>query len=148
MNPLVASVIRTLIPVIVGQVASWLLLANITIPATALDGLGTFLGGILTAVYYVGVRVLEQQWPKAGILLGLTASPDTYSKGDPEVPSRDTPSVSQPAPAIETAPATVFPTAKVEAATAPVIEPVAVVPVFEAPAVVVEPAPASVPPVA
>lgn len=139
MNPLVASVIRTLIPVIVGQVASWLLLANITIPTTALDGLGTFLGGILTAVYYVGVRVLEQQWPKAGILLGLTASPDTYSKGDPAPAIVGAVEASPATTPIDFAPASLFPAAKVEAASAPVIEPAAVVPIFEAPAAVVTP---------
>lgn len=80
MNALVASVIRTLVPVIVGQVASWLLLAHVVLPTAALTGLSAFVGGLLTAIYYVGVRVLEQQWPALGILLGLTASPDTYSK--------------------------------------------------------------------
>lgn len=85
MNALVASVIRTLVPVIVGQVAAWLLLINVTLPSTALDGLSSFLGAALTAIYYVGVRVLEQQWPWAGVLLGLTASPDTYSKSTANV---------------------------------------------------------------
>lgn len=128
MNPLVASVIRTIIPVIVGQVAAWLLTANVILPASALDGLSTFLGGILTAIYYVGVRVLEQQWPKAGVLLGLTASPDTYSKGTPAANVSEAPAA--PQAVTESAPATVFPAAKVEAAA----EPVAVTPVFEAPA--------------
>lgn len=64
-----------------GQVAAWALLVNVTLPTTALDGLSSFLGAAFTAIYYVGVRVLEQQWPAAGLLLGLTASPDTYSKG-------------------------------------------------------------------
>lgn len=80
MNPLVASVIRTLIPVAVGQVASWLLLINVVLPQAAQTGLSTFLGGLLTAIYYVAIRVLEQQWPAFGVLLGLPSSPDTYSK--------------------------------------------------------------------
>jgi hypothetical protein len=80
MNALVASVIRTIVPVIVGQVAAWLLLINVKLPEDAITGLSTFLGAALSAIYYVGVRVLEQQWPKAGVLLGLTVSPDTYSK--------------------------------------------------------------------
>lgn len=80
MNALVASVIRTIVPTAVGQVASWLLLINIVLPPTAESGLKTFLGGLLTAIYYVAVRILEQQWPSFGILLGLPASPDTYSK--------------------------------------------------------------------
>jgi hypothetical protein len=80
MNALVASVIRTIIPIAVGQVASWLLLLNIVLPTPAAAGLSAFLGGLLTAIYYVGVRVLEQQWPIVGVLLGLPVSPDTYSK--------------------------------------------------------------------
>ncbi len=80
MNALVASVIRTLVPVAVGQVASWLLLAHVVLPAPDLNGLSAFIGGLLTAIYYVAVRVLEQQWPTFGILLGLPSSPDTYSK--------------------------------------------------------------------
>lgn len=80
MNSLVASVIRTIIPAAVGQLGAWLLLAHIVLPQSALDGLSTFLGFLLTAIYYVGVRVLEQQWPYVGILLGLPSSPDTYSK--------------------------------------------------------------------
>lgn len=83
MNPLVASVIRTLVPVAVGQVASWLLLLNITLPLDAQEGLGAFLGGLITAIYYVAVRIVEQQWPAFGVLLGLPKSPDTYSAETP-----------------------------------------------------------------
>ncbi|WP_427130285.1 hypothetical protein [Pseudarthrobacter sp. S9] len=144
MNPLVASVIRTVVPVVVGQVTSWLLLANVTLPGSAADGLSTFLGGLFTAIYYVGVRVLEQQWPQAGVLLGLTASPDTYSKGEPApasapAPATATASVNSPAPA------TIFPAAAVEAAVAahePVsVTPEPVAPIYEAPAVPAEPVP-------
>lgn len=102
MNALVASVIRTLVPVIVGQVASWLLLAHVILPPTALAGLSAFVGGLLTAIYYVGVRVLEQQWPALGILLGLPSSPDTYSK-DNAAESAATAAVSA-APTVNPAP--------------------------------------------
>jgi len=115
MNPLVASVIRTLVPVAVGQVASWLLLLNVTLPLSAQEGLGAFLGGLLTAIYYVGVRIIEQQWPVFGVLLGLPKSPDTYSKDAPAVPGRDTPGAPQSTPAtdaLDPVPATVFPTAE------------------------------------
>jgi hypothetical protein len=97
MNALVASVIRTLVPVIVGQVASWLLLAHVVLPVAALTGLTAFVGGLLTAIYYVGVRVLEQQWPSLGILLGLPSSPDTYSKSTVTAAAPQTPTVN-PAP--------------------------------------------------
>jgi hypothetical protein len=141
MNALVASVIRTLVPVIVGQVASWFLLLNVTLPASAQNGLSLFLGGALTAVYYVGVRVLEQQWPSFGILLGLTSSPDTYSKGN-DTPAEaakqtslaatavDVPAINTSA-LIDAAPATTFPKAAVDAAVA--AEPAPTPAGFEAP---------------
>lgn len=80
MNPLVASVIRTLVPAAVGQVAAWLALLNVPLTPAAEVGLTTFLGFAFTAIYYVGVRIIEQQWPAFGVLLGLPKSPDTYSK--------------------------------------------------------------------
>jgi len=142
MNPLVASVIRTLVPVAVGQVASWFLLLNVTLPSSAQEGLGAFLGGLLTAIYYVGVRVIEQQWPQFGLLLGLTASPDTYSKGDPAATTSpaastpaDVPAVAEATLSLNAAPATVFPAAKVDAALAapePTVEPVTVTPILPA----------------
>ena len=103
MNPLVASVIRTLVPVAVGQVSSWLLLVNVDLTPDARTGLGAFLGGLLTAIYYVGVRIIEQQWPGVGVLLGLPKSPDTYSK-DTQPAAVATPAV---APAVPEAPAAV-----------------------------------------
>lgn len=92
MNALVASIIRTLVPHIVTQVASLFLMINIHVPADILLQLSTLGGVVLFALYYGGVRVLEQQWPGLGILLGLPSSPDTYSKGDP---------ASVPAPAVD-----------------------------------------------
>jgi hypothetical protein len=44
-------------------------------------------GFILFAFYYVGVRVIEQQWPAFGVLLGLPSSPDTYSKSNAVTPA-------------------------------------------------------------
>jgi hypothetical protein len=135
MNPLVASVIRTLVPVAVGQVASWLLLLNVTLPLSAQEGLGAFLGGLLTAIYYVGVRIIEQQWPVFGVLLGLPKSPDTYSKDAPLIPAvPESPALTALASVVtDPVPATVFPAAKVEAALA-TPEPVIVEPVYTPPA--------------
>jgi hypothetical protein len=124
MNALVASVIRTLVPVAVGQVASWFLLLHLTLSPASQSGLATFLGGALTAVYYVGVRVLEQQWPVFGVLLGLTKSPDTYSK---DIVAGSAPTkTADPLASILTAapaPATTFPAEKVAAVAPAVIEP-------------------------
>lgn len=83
MNSLVASVIRTYTPIIVGQLAAWLIMIHIPVRPELEVLLTALVGAILSASYYTLVRILEQQWPWFGALLGLTASPDTYSKGDP-----------------------------------------------------------------
>ena len=144
MNALVASVIRTIIPVVVGQVASWLLLLNIVLPKDAEAGLSAFLGGLLTAIYYVAVRILEQQWPSFGILLGLTASPDTYSKSTEAAAVPAAPTVN-PAPVADIL-------APVADASIPAPAPAvsfsdiqAKIDAVLAPAPAVEPAPAAVP---
>lgn len=117
MNALVASVIRTLVPAAVAQIATWALLLNITLPPAVQTSLSTFLGFALTAVYFVGVRVLEQQWPAFGILLGLAASPDTYSKGTPATAAVSAAPTVNPAPVADIlAPAKTFPAAAVDAA--------------------------------
>jgi len=140
MNALVASVIRTLVPHVVAQIASLFLMVNIHVPADILLQLSAVVGFVLFSTYYVGVRVLEQQWPQFGLLLGLTASPDTYSKGDPAATTSpaastpaDVPAVAEKTLTLDAAPATVFPAAKVEAAQS-VPEPVAVEPVYTPPA--------------
>jgi len=142
MNALVASVIRTLVPHIVTQIASLFLMVNIHVPDDIRLQLSAVVGFVLFAIYYGGVRVLEQQWPALGILLGLPSSPDTYSKGDPAATTSpaastpaDVPAVAEAALSLNAAPATVFPAAKVEAALTapePTIEPVTVTPILPA----------------
>jgi hypothetical protein len=78
---ILASLIRTYVPIIVGQVVAWLALANIQLDDAAQAGLSTFLGGLITAVYYTLVRLLEEKFPQFGWLIGLAKSPDSYSKG-------------------------------------------------------------------
>lgn len=82
MNALVASVIRTYTPTIVGALAGWLIMIHIPVLPELEVLLTAVVGALLTMAYYTVVRVLEQQWPGFGVLLGLTASPDTYSKGN------------------------------------------------------------------
>lgn len=74
-----ASIVRTLVPIIVGSVTAWLV--GIGFPA------GEEFEGLLTAVltlafgglYYTVVRLLETYvTPKFGWLLGLAKAPATY----------------------------------------------------------------------
>lgn len=110
MNPLVASVIRTYTPIIAGQIGAWLIMVNIPVLPELTVLLTALVGGGLSLAYYTLVRVLEQQWPAFGLLLGLPSSPDTYSKGEPAP-------VAVPAAVVPEAPA-------VEVAAAPAPEPV------------------------
>lgn len=82
MNALVASVIRTYTPIIVGYLGAWLIMIHVPVLPELEVLLTAAVGAGLSLAYYTLVRVLEQQWPSLGILLGLTASPDTYTKGD------------------------------------------------------------------
>ena len=82
MNTLALSLIRTYAPILVGAFASWLLTVGLDIDSETQAGLVIFLTGLLQAVYYTVVRVLEQKFPGIGVLLGAAKSPDAYSKGD------------------------------------------------------------------
>lgn len=79
MHTILKSFIRTAVPVAVGQVVAWLALINVALSADAQTGLSTFLGGLITAVYYLVVRWLENHVSWFGWLLGLAQAPDSYS---------------------------------------------------------------------
>ena len=58
----------------------------------------TILGLVVSGVYYLVVRWLEQKFPKLGVLLGWAATPDGYTSakekrevGEPLVLDDDTP---------------------------------------------------------
>lgn len=75
------SIVRTIVPIIVGYLAAALLRYGIGLDEAALAGLTEFLGGLFAAVYYVLIRAVEQRWPKIGVLLGWASTPDSYSPG-------------------------------------------------------------------
>lgn len=75
MNNLIPSLIRTYVPIIVGSVAAWLLSKGIVLDQNATNGLILFLGGILSAVYYLVARVLEHKFPQFSWLLGSAKAP-------------------------------------------------------------------------
>jgi hypothetical protein len=77
MNDLIASQIRTWVPVAVGALASWLETRGLHIDADALAGLIAFLTALSTAVYYLVARLLEKYVsPKFGWLLGWAKAPN------------------------------------------------------------------------
>lgn len=74
------SVVRTLVPVIVGYVLGWLALGNVDTDALRMP-LEAVLQAVFTLIYYVGARLLELHVsPKLGWLLGVPAQPSAYIK--------------------------------------------------------------------
>lgn len=80
MADFVTSLIRTYVPILVGQLAAWLALKGVQLDDAAVAGLVAFVGGAISAVYYLVVRLIEQKFPQAGILLGSTKKPE-YTDG-------------------------------------------------------------------
>jgi len=67
---LLVSLKRTLVPILVGSIASSFLGPYIDQAVVQ-----SFISGLISAVYYTAVRLVETLWPEAGILLGSKAQP-------------------------------------------------------------------------
>lgn len=75
MSDFITAGIRTLVPYIVGGIATWLISLGLTVSddlKTNLAALATF---VLGSVYYLVVKALEAKWPKLGVLLGVPKAP-------------------------------------------------------------------------
>ena len=73
-----ASIIRTLVPVIVGVILGQAIKIGLDLPEGAVTEIVTV---VITAGYYALARLIERQWPwLGGILLsfGLTRKQPTY----------------------------------------------------------------------
>ena len=75
MNNTMIGLIRTWVPIVVGGFFSWLATQGLALDAETQAGAIVALTGIIQAVYYTLVRLLEQQWPAAGWLLGKASTP-------------------------------------------------------------------------
>jgi len=80
MNPFVASLIRTIVPLTAGAIISWLALVNLELDVEGQSALTALLTSALTGAYYIVVRLIETKVPQVGWLLGLAKTPDSYSK--------------------------------------------------------------------
>lgn len=76
MTNTVLSLIRTYVPVGVGALVAWLLTLGIELDETVRNGLVVGATGLVIAVYYTVVRLLEKRWPFFGVLLGSTKQPE------------------------------------------------------------------------
>lgn len=78
-KPALPSIIRTLVPIAVGQIVAYAGTIGLDIPANVEDALTVILGFAVATLYYLAVRFLEQRFPKLGALLGWAATPDGYT---------------------------------------------------------------------
>ena len=81
---LLMSLVRTLVPVLVGGVLAWFAARGIAVDPSLETTMTVALTGAATFVYYAVVRFMEMKVsPKFGWLLGNNSSPDSYSPGRP-----------------------------------------------------------------
>lgn len=80
LSDLFTSLIRTLIPMVVGWLVAYLAGKSITIDETNVAMLTNALGLIAGFVYYAAARLLELKWPKLSWLLGSPKLPMYDSK--------------------------------------------------------------------
>lgn len=82
MNDFVTSLIRTYVPIVVGQFVAWLSLKGVELDPATVVSLTATVGGLLSALYYVVIRLLEKYVnPRLGVLLGSAKKPE-YVEGD------------------------------------------------------------------
>ena len=77
--PSAPSIVRTLVPLAVGQIVAYLATIGIVLPDDVMAAVTVVLGFVVTSVYYLVVRWLEQKFPKIGVLLGWAAVPESYT---------------------------------------------------------------------
>lgn len=75
-DDLLVSIRRTIVPIIVGVLA-----ATFVGPHVDLGALEHVVSGVVSAVYYVVIRLVEGRNPAFGVLLGATKQP-TYTAPD------------------------------------------------------------------
>ncbi|GAA3305414.1 hypothetical protein [Glutamicibacter nicotianae] len=79
-----ASIVRTVVPIVVGSVLGWFASANLPLDKEFEGALTALITLLLTMAYYVAVRLFETYIsPKIGWLLGYAKSPDSYSADKP-----------------------------------------------------------------
>lgn len=86
-----SSIIRTVVPIAVGALLTWLVSFGIEFdPETQTQIIAAALvliTALVQALYYVLCRLVEQKFPRFGILLGLPRTPDAYTAGPAPAPA-------------------------------------------------------------
>lgn len=75
MQDFLTSIVRTVVPFIVGAVISWLTTKGLHVSSDVVASATGYLTVLFGAGYYVAVRALEKKWPKLGYFLGIPSEP-------------------------------------------------------------------------
>lgn len=78
-KPSMPSFVRTIVPVLVGQIIAYIATLGIVVPGDVETALTVILGFVATTLWYTIFRWLEQRFPKLGVLLGWAAVPESYT---------------------------------------------------------------------
>jgi hypothetical protein len=79
-----ASIVRTIVPIIVGAVLGWAVTLNAPLDPEFEPALTAALTLGFSGVYYIAVRLIETYVsPKLGWLIGLAKSPEQYTADSP-----------------------------------------------------------------
>ena len=80
-----ASLVRTVVPYVVGTVIAWLLSRGFDLTAYE-NAVNVWLTVACGSAYYAGARWLETRYPAAGLLLGWRAQPKYIDPSGAPVP--------------------------------------------------------------
>ncbi len=80
MSDFLISLIRTWVPIVIGAVVAWLATKGVDLDPETQTGLIVGFTGVVIAVYYAIVRVLEDRFPWFGFLLGSKQTPAYSAK--------------------------------------------------------------------
>jgi len=75
LRDLVPGIVRTVVPIAASQIIALLAALGIILPEDASQGLAQFLGGLIGALLYILIRIIERKLPQIGILLGYIKVP-------------------------------------------------------------------------
>lgn len=70
------SIVRTVVPIVAGAIITFFASKGITFDDQFQANLLFVLQGMITGLYYIIVRVLEQRFPRFGWLLGSAKKPE------------------------------------------------------------------------
>lgn len=78
---LLPSLIRTVVPYLVGLVVTWLTSFGVAVPEETQGALSALLAFAIGTAYYLVVRIFERRKPSVGVLLGIAKTP-AYNGAD------------------------------------------------------------------